>query len=194
MCRRISFFMVLSPHPLGIWLQMEKYEEAPFSDYLAVETHLAKPSAASLVFLTPTTTLMPFTWREYSHPHRFPHHSRHDSHIHGMSRQDLRPRCCDRLCPARNRSASDVRWGLVASPLRDGVACHQHTRPPAAQGPGIRLAPQRPSREPAPEAAAFQGTRWQMPCSGERHGGKSGPRGLPSLIAGPCVDFAQMIL
>ena len=44
---------------------MEKYEEAPFSDYLAAETHLAKPSAASLVFLTPTATLMPFTWREY---------------------------------------------------------------------------------------------------------------------------------
>jgi len=51
--------------PLGLWIQLDKYEEAPFNDYLAAETHMARGSATSLLFLTPTTTLIPFTWRDY---------------------------------------------------------------------------------------------------------------------------------
>jgi len=55
----------LTQVPLGVWLKMEKYDEAPFIDLLTGAGHLAHAEAESLVFLGPTTTLMPFKWREY---------------------------------------------------------------------------------------------------------------------------------
>jgi len=51
--------------PLGIWLKMDKYDEAPFVDLMTGDAHMASADAAPLVFLTPTTTLFPFKWREY---------------------------------------------------------------------------------------------------------------------------------
>jgi len=51
--------------PLGIWLRMDKYDEAPFAEKLVSETSLNTEAAKSLLFLSPTTTLMPFSWREY---------------------------------------------------------------------------------------------------------------------------------
>ena len=55
----------LSHVPLGIWLRMEKYDEAPNAKHLATVTNLANSDIESLVFLEPTTTLMPFTWRGF---------------------------------------------------------------------------------------------------------------------------------
>jgi len=51
--------------PLGLWLRMAKYDEAPFAEQLASQTSMQADAAQSLLFLSPTTTLMPFTWREY---------------------------------------------------------------------------------------------------------------------------------
>ena len=51
--------------PLGIWLKMEKYDDAPFVDLIAGSTQMASAAAEPLVFLAPATTLMPFKWREY---------------------------------------------------------------------------------------------------------------------------------
>jgi len=51
--------------PLGMWLRMEKYEEAPFAERLSSQTNIEVDAAQSLLFLSPTTTLMPFSWREY---------------------------------------------------------------------------------------------------------------------------------
>jgi len=51
--------------PLGLWLRMDKYDEAPFAEKLVSETSLNTEAANSLLLLSPTTTLMPFSWREY---------------------------------------------------------------------------------------------------------------------------------
>ena len=51
--------------PSGIWLQMDKYDEAPFVDMVASSTNISHPDVESLVFLEPANTLMPFRWREF---------------------------------------------------------------------------------------------------------------------------------
>ena len=55
----------LTKVPLGIWLRMDKYDEAPDVSNLASSTNLASSDVGSLVFLEPTSTLMPFTWRDF---------------------------------------------------------------------------------------------------------------------------------
>ena len=57
--------MYLTRVPLGIWLKMDKYDEAPFVDLMTGAAHMASADAEPLVFLTPTTTLFPFKWRDY---------------------------------------------------------------------------------------------------------------------------------
>ena len=51
--------------PLGIWLQMEKYDEAPFVGMVASSTNIAHPDVESLVFVEPWSTSIPFRWREF---------------------------------------------------------------------------------------------------------------------------------
>jgi len=51
--------------PLGIWLQMDKYDEAPDVEHLAQATNLSDSDVQSLVLLQPTQTLRPFKWRQY---------------------------------------------------------------------------------------------------------------------------------
>ena len=51
--------------PLGIWLRMDKYNDAPDAEHLAENTNLGSEHVQSLFFLEPTKTLMPFTWREF---------------------------------------------------------------------------------------------------------------------------------
>ena len=51
--------------PLGIWLRMQKYDAAPNAEQLAMATNLTHCDIESLVFLEPTKTLMPFTWRNF---------------------------------------------------------------------------------------------------------------------------------
>jgi len=51
--------------PLGMWLQMDKYDGAPFVDKLVSHTSVQNDTAQALLFLSPTTTMIPFTWREF---------------------------------------------------------------------------------------------------------------------------------
>jgi len=55
----------LTEVPLGIWLRMEKYDEAPDVENIASCTNLASSDVQSLVFLEPTKTLFPFSWRQF---------------------------------------------------------------------------------------------------------------------------------
>ena len=55
----------LTQVPLGIWLRVEKYDEAPDVENIASCTNLASSDVQSLLFLEPTKTLFPFTWRQF---------------------------------------------------------------------------------------------------------------------------------
>ena len=57
--------LYLTQVPLGIWLQMDKYDETPAAAQLAQNTNLDHAEVQSLLFVEPKTTLMPFTWREF---------------------------------------------------------------------------------------------------------------------------------
>ena len=54
--------------PLGIWLQLDKYTNAPFAKAITEDEPEACATlrAASLYFLPPMTTTTPFTWREFA--------------------------------------------------------------------------------------------------------------------------------
>ena len=49
----------LTQVPLGIWLRMDKYDEAPDAEHIAESTNLASADVQSLLFLEPTKTMMP---------------------------------------------------------------------------------------------------------------------------------------
>jgi len=49
--------------PLGIWLQMDKYDDATDVEHLAQTANLSDSDVQSLVLLPPTQTMMPFKWR-----------------------------------------------------------------------------------------------------------------------------------
>ena len=51
--------------PIGIWLKMDKYDEAPDVENLAHATNLSDSDVQSLVLLEPSKCLMPFKWKEY---------------------------------------------------------------------------------------------------------------------------------
>ena len=57
--------LYLRQAPLGIWLQMDKFDETPDAAELAQNTNLDAAEVQSLLFVESKTTLMPFTWREY---------------------------------------------------------------------------------------------------------------------------------
>ena len=56
----------LTKSPLGVWLRMDGYKAAPFVETLLHNApSLDHAGASALVFLEPTTTRIPFTWRDH---------------------------------------------------------------------------------------------------------------------------------